>query len=547
MNMQRFTTSLVLRLIVFGVLMVIFGSVVRYFFLSRFLRENLVQVISAQQSSLAEYVASDIDYKLKERRLFLERLAATVPQELLAKPALLRGWLKERHELQPLFSRGLIVADVSGTVLVDYPPIPGRIGVSVPDNTDFPMVLGGTAVIGRPLMAPGTNLPVLPMMAPVKDSSGNVRAVLIGSTALAAPGFLNLLQQGRIGTSGGFLLISPKDKLFVAASDPAMVLQPTPPAGVNTLHDRAMEGFRGSGVTINAKGVEEISAMASVPSTGWFVVARLPSAEALATVQRTKEYIINHSLITIAIFIMMAGTFFFWILRPLRRAADQAEKMTYGEAPLAPLQVVREDEVGHLTAAFNRLLVKLLKSQAEAEYMAHHDALTGLPNRNLLDDRMKQALARSRRNNNTVALLFLDLDGFKTINDRLGHEAGDDALKEIARRFLAAVRETDTLARVGGDEFVLLAADLDEPAENRARTLAIKCIDSVSKQLHLHGSFYTIGVSVGIVLSDGTGNAERMLAAADKAMYEAKQLGGGRYVIAPFGDDSGTEDREDAA
>jgi diguanylate cyclase (GGDEF)-like protein len=277
-----------------------------------------------------------------------------------------------------------------------------------------------------------------------------------------------------------------------------------------------------------------------VPSTGWFVVARLPTAEALVPVQRTKKFIVTHSLITIAIFIIVACTFFFWILRPLRRAAAQAEKMTCGEAPLAALQVVREDEVGHLTAAFNRLLAKLLKSQAEAEYMAHHDPLTGLPNRTLFDDRMKQALARARRNNNRVALLFLDLDGFKTINDMMGHEAGDEALKEVARRFLTVLRETDTLARVGGDEFVLLAADLDEPAENRARTLATKCIDSVSTQLYLRGSLCPIGVSVGIALSDGPSSAESLLAAADKAMYEAKQSGRGCYVLAPYNDDSRT-------
>ena len=532
MNLQRFTSSLVTRMIVFGILMVICGSAIRFFFLSRFLRDNLIQVVSAQQLSLAEYIANDIDYKLEERRLFLERLAQAVPQDLLAKPDLLRNWLKERHELQPLFSRGLIVADGSGRVLVDYPRIPGRVGASVSDNPDFRVACNGTSVIGRPLLAPGTNLPILPIVTPIKDSNGHVHAVLIGSTALAAPGFLDLLLRGRIGTTGGFLLVSPRDKMFVAASDPSMVLKPTPPAGVNKLLDRAMEGFRGSGVTTNAKGVEEISAIVSVPSTGWFVVARLPSAEALVPVQRTKEYIINNSFVVIAILVTLVSIFISWILRPLYRAAAQAEKMTNDEAPLETLQVVRNDEVGHLTMAFNRLLAKLLKSQAEAEYMAHHDALTGLPNRNLFNDRMEQALARSRRNNNRVALLFLDLDGFKTINDKMGHEAGDEALKEIARRFQAVLRETDTLARIGGDEFVLLAADLDEPAEDRARTLAAKCIDAVSTQLCLRDTLCQIGVSIGIALSDGTNSADSLLSEADKAMYKAKQRGRGCYVLA---------------
>jgi diguanylate cyclase (GGDEF)-like protein len=145
---------------------------------------------------------------------------------------------------------------------------------------------------------------------------------------------------------------------------------------------------------------------------------------------------------------------------------------------------------------------------------------------------MQQVLARAQRSNNRIALLFLDLDGFKPINDTLGHEAGDEALKEIARRLQGVVRKADTLARVGGDEFVLLAADLENPVGDRARTLATKCIDAVSKPMTLKGSVCNLGVSIGIAFSDGTCSADSLLAAADKAMYEAKQKGRGCYVMA---------------
>lgn len=532
MTLRRFANSLTTRIIFFGVLIVLFGASTRYTILTKMLREDLMQTVSAQQLALAEALANDIDYKIEERRHFLNELANTLPQELFARPAQLNNWLAERHRLQPLFSLGLIVVASDGKVLADYPALPGRRGSSLADNPDFHIALDGQPHIGRPLLGPVSKVPTLPMSAPLKDRAGKVRAVLLGVTAIAAPGFLDRLQQERLGVAGGYLLISPRDKLFVAASDPNMTLKPTPPPGVNLLHDRAMNGFRGSDVTINASGIEELSSMVSIPSTGWFVVARMPTSEAFATVGRVKSIVIRHTFTAISVFLIFAILIIAWLLRPLHRAADQAERMTSGETPLMPLAVVRDDEVGHLTTAFNRLLAKLANSQAELERMAHHDTLTGLPNRSLLADRMQQALVRAQRNGTRIAVLFLDLDGFKPINDSLGHKAGDQVLQEVTRRLSAVLRQADTLARVGGDEFVLLATDLEPGSEDGICTLADKCISAVAQPVQLQQATYTLGVSIGIALCDGSCSADRLLLAADKAMYEAKQNGRGCYVLA---------------
>jgi diguanylate cyclase (GGDEF)-like protein len=532
MNFPQIANSLVTRLILFGVLLVVLGAAARYALLSNFLRQDLVAVVSEQEVALAQSIARDIEYKINERQRFLDRLASTLPLALLSDPARLRDWLEERDRLQPLFTVGLLLADSSGKIMVDYPLLPGRVGGSVSNYDDFRAALNGQSLIGQALVGPATRQPLLPMMAPVRDSSGSVRAVLIGGTALRGPGFLDRLEHERVGKSGSFLVISPHDKLFITASDPDMVLKPTPPVGVNLLHDRAMNGYRGGGVTVNAKGVEEISGIVSVPGTDWFVVARLPTSVALATVGRVRSYAIRHSITEVVVVLLVVGLLVTWMLRPLYRAADLAKGMARGELPLKPLPVGREDEVGNMTLAFNRLLEKLTSSQAALELMVHRDTLTGLPNRSLLADRMQQALARAQRNSSQIAVLFLDLDGFKSINDTLGHDAGDLALKETARRLLAVVRETDTLARVGGDEFVLLATDLRDNAENDARILAGKCLDAVTQTLHLKDTDCKIGVSIGIALCGGDGNADRLLAAADNAMYRAKQGGRGQFVMA---------------
>lgn len=506
-----------------GLAMAFVGTAASYIQLSRFLREDLTQSVAAQQTALAAYVARDVDNYLDERLAFLERLAGAMPAGLLAQPGQLRAWLVERGALGGLFPLGLSVADTGGKRL-DGAAQPAA------DGPEFAAALAGRRAIGRPHATPSGHS-ALPMAVPVRNSAGQVAAVLLGTADLTADGLLDHLQDGRVGQSGGILVISPRDRLFVASTDVSMSLTPTPREGVNLLHDRAMAGYRGSGTTRNAKGIDEISAIASVPTSGWFVVARLPVAEALAPVGRMQSFILQQRGPAVSAVLIVLGLVMAWLLRPLFRAADEADRMTRGELPLAPLKVVRDDEIGHLTQAFNRLLAKLLDNQEALQRLAHHDTLTGLPNRKLLDDRLQQALAHAGRQGHKVAVLYLDLDGFKGLNDTFGHEAGDKALQEIARRLQALVRQTDTVARIGGDEFVLLATGLNEPANEGAQVLAQRCIDAIAEPLPLDRARTAIGVSIGIALGDGSETPRDLLAAADKAMYRAKQGGRGTHAM----------------
>lgn len=536
MNFTRFTYSLTTRIIVIGVGALILGNGVRYFVLTQYLREDISAVMASQQLTLANYVAREVDLKVQERQNMLMQMAASLPQDLLQRPDALQSWLVMRQQYQPIFSQGLLVSDTNGTVLAGSAQPTADHTWAQPGGPELVRsAIADGLIVGRPLVDSVTQQPVLPMAVPVKDVSGKVRAVLVGVTALATPGFLSFTDQDRIGKLGGFLLISPRDQLFVASTMTGMVLKPTPKPGTNLLHDRAMAGYRGSGTTLNAFGLEEISAIASVPSTGWFVVARLPTTEALSVVSRTQRFVAMNSALVVSCFLLVAGYGLYLTFRPLLQAAQQADSMTRGEAPLEPLTVVRPDEVGHLTEAFNRLLAKLQASQSEMVHMAHHDVLTGLPNRVMLADRLTQALARADRQGTRVAFLGMDLDNFKPINDQLGHEAGDQALVEIARRLSATVRESDTLARIGGDEFVVLLADLDadpKSAEASATAVAIKCLEAIAPPLHIASQTRSVGASIGIAMGAGTVSPHALQLAADSAMYRAKTAGGQRFVMA---------------
>jgi diguanylate cyclase (GGDEF)-like protein len=168
------------------------------------------------------------------------------------------------------------------------------------------------------------------------------------------------------------------------------------------------------------------------------------------------------------------------------------------------------------------------RSEVKIEYMAHHDALTDLANRVLLNERLEQALGQRIHREEMVAVHHLDLDQFKAVNDTFGHPAGDKLLKIVADRLRTLVRETDTIARMGGDEFVVVQAPIADPAE--ATSLAQRIIASMSEPFDLDGHQAVIGASVGIAVGPSDGlKPDRLLRNADLALYRAKGDGRGTF------------------
>ena len=161
--------------------------------------------------------------------------------------------------------------------------------------------------------------------------------------------------------------------------------------------------------------------------------------------------------------------------------------------------------------------------------VANHDSLTGLPNRLLLHDRLGQAIASSNRNKTHFALCFIDLDGFKPVNDNYGHDTGDFVLKEVGERLTACVRENDTVARLGGDEFVVILVDIDANADLNATLDRI--LASIKKPIAIpEGVDVAINLSMGVtIFPEDSGGPDELLNHADEAMYVAKKRGQGYY------------------
>jgi two-component system cell cycle response regulator len=174
------------------------------------------------------------------------------------------------------------------------------------------------------------------------------------------------------------------------------------------------------------------------------------------------------------------------------------------------------------------LFNRATRNSAAMSHLALHDSLTGLPNRRLLDDRISIALAHARRARTLVALMYVDLDGFKEINDTWGHDYGDQLLQLVSQRLLAAARSEDTVARIGGDEFILVLGDLSSLQDVHAT--AQKIIDAVASPYVIQQAELSITASIGISLS-GSAPAEGLIRVADAALYEAKRNGKNRYHV----------------
>jgi len=190
--------------------------------------------------------------------------------------------------------------------------------------------------------------------------------------------------------------------------------------------------------------------------------------------------------------------------------------------------VHRDNELGHLLRSTNQLLARLQESRRELAHVASHDPLTGLPNRLLVRGQLEASLGRARRAGTGVAVLFLDLDRFKSVNDLHGHECGDGLLVAIARALSEAVRDSDSVGRLGGDEFLVVSEGI--AGEDEVLHLVRRVIDAVSRRFHQGERTLSVAVSVGVaVFPADAGDADTLIHHADLAMYRAKSESGSRW------------------
>jgi len=261
---------------------------------------------------------------------------------------------------------------------------------------------------------------------------------------------------------------------------------------------------------------------------GWTVIARQQLDEAYAPARETRRYILLWGIGLAVLFALVGWLVAGYFTRPLRQIAEAADRLSAGEISMIPaLKGTREIET--LSDSIRHLVDSLTHHQTALgvmENLAHHDALTGLPNRVALESYLPRAQQRSQANSNCLALFYLDLDGFKPINDQFGHAAGDLVLREVAIRLRGCLREGDLVARLGGDEFLMVLQVPGGEALAQAQLVAERTLGALSAPIDLGNHQVKVGCSIGGALWPlDSSNLSEAMELADQALYRAKHTG----------------------
>lgn len=325
------------------------------FFSATILQRQYERVLADQQYAATQRLAAELDNKLKERVQALSKVAANMPSSLT--PQSLDAFLEQLGALHTIFTAGITVIGLDGKTIADFPVTQGRRGDFLGDRDYFRQVVAtGKYYVDKPVMGRALKRPILMIGVPVAGKDGKLRAVMTGTTDLTASNFLGVISDPTMTGKGEFYVVSPRDNMIVASSNPKRMLAAPPPHGVNAMYDRLADGFDGSGIAATSEGISKLISGNHLSEAEWIVVAALPTAIAFGPVSTMQNALfIAGGMLTVFAFVVMLGVAR-RMLGPLEEAGKAMRRMNKGEAPLAPLPVQYQDEIGQMIGDFNLLI-----------------------------------------------------------------------------------------------------------------------------------------------------------------------------------------------
>ncbi|GAB4061547.1 bifunctional diguanylate cyclase/phosphodiesterase [Uliginosibacterium sediminicola] len=497
-------------------------------------REAAVDLAREQLATRAASIARELDDKVSGTSQLLFGLGR-VPLLSSGDKAQCSDFLAKVLEEHPQYT-GLLTILPDGSLFCDS--LRSGRTLDLRDRKYFQRALVSQNTVVEPVFGRLTGKGVLQIAYPVRDGAGKLLYVLLAS--------FNLEGYGK----GKMASLPYPDMGLQIWDDKGTVIQ-REPGGLIGAHAKALSSSAedqrllsappGHTLALGDAAHTRIWATAVLehnPEAGLRLGLSVPEENLYAHIdQHFKRTLVGMLSLSLLFFLCAAGLAEFAVRRQAARLMSAISRLDQGsfDAPVGP--PYPRGELGVVMAALDRLANSLHSQREEIsrtttalEQQANFDALTGLANRNLLSDRLEQALIYAKRAHRMAAVLVLDLDRFKTINDSLGHSKGDVLLQETARRLGECVRPGDTVARLGGDEFVVILADMADPAD--VMPIGQKILCSLSQALVVEGQYISSSASIGASVYPHDGeSAEVLLRNADTAMYKAKDLGGNGIAL----------------
>jgi diguanylate cyclase (GGDEF)-like protein len=489
---------------------------------------ELRQVIAQQELSLLNGAAVFIDNDLQNKRQLLKALTEEMTANSV-KLEQIQSLLESHETLRDVFFN-VTAFDLDGNLVASLRDRRAR-RVNVTERPFFQDTLRlHEGVISAPFKSTLSGQPVVVVTQPLRNADGEVIGIVLGAIDLLRPSFSAQLDALRAGADG-YLFIVTDQGIMVHHPDKNRILEKGDDAP-GTLLEAALRTPEGWEDLLD-DGVPVLLVHKRLREIDWTIGVSYPVRSAFSSMLNVRM----RALLGAAIITAVAGLFGWLItkglLRPLRRLHRHVEDISAGRADINVFDVARKDEFGHLSRAFYGLSQRREQAERELHRLATTDVLTGLNNRRMYDTFLPQALARAARSGQPVGLAILDIDHFKSINDTLGHAAGDQVLIEFARRLTGAVRVTDTVARLAGDEFVIVFEQLSAAAE--MDLLGEKILDAMRPPFLLSGLPREVRASIGIAVTSAhvAATPEELMRAADQALYDVKAAGRNGYAVNP--------------
>ncbi|MFJ1472169.1 diguanylate cyclase [Massilia orientalis] len=494
-------------------------------------KREMVATIGTQQfdllSASAAYLDADVVHMQALLRTVIDGLAGGAPGACgRAQPSI------ERHTVLRNEFFNVTVFDATGLLIGDMRN-PARIGTKALGSRPYfqDTMRSRKGLISEPFVSALSNRPVILITEPVFDSQGNIACILGGSVDLSQSAFFGQISRLRPGRTG-YLFALTRDGLILHHPDPSRLLK-------NVLTEQgtavsstvaAMHGWEGWKLGRSKNGTLAIITYKRMRNPEWILGSVYPFDEAFSGVNAAQRA----AIIGAALVALCAGLVGWFVtdslLRPLQRLRWNVVAVEEGRESIEVFNLDSRDEVGALGRALYSLSTKRKEAETKLAHLAMTDALTGLGNRRRLQAEIHEIAATAEKLRTPVTLAFLDVDHFKSINDRLGHDVGDLVLMEFSLRLRAAVKSTDHVFRLAGDEFVIVLEHREAGVDLDA--VAHKILDLTRAPFFVTDGALLVTTSIGMATCDWSDvELGALLRCADEALYATKQRGRDGFTL----------------